>query len=161
MRAKDNMITQAIKSWLDKLFAWWPWKRSPETNYAQAVSNLNPGVMQESLLRNTVDGPLPQTGNASVAVEQGRGEDIPESSRPTSEERPEQVVSSYSPLADENPDTAHSPTVEAMKASSKAEVLPPSPEQKLAFLHYLVKRGIVNEGFNEGQVPKQYKKSQL
>jgi hypothetical protein len=37
---------------------------------------------------------------------------------------------------------------------------PPAPtrEQKLEFLHYLVKRGIVNEGFAEGQVPEQYRK---
>jgi hypothetical protein len=28
----------------------------------------------------------------------------------------------------------------------------------LAFLHYLVKRGLVNEGFTEGQVPKQYRR---
>jgi len=33
----------------------------------------------------------------------------------------------------------------------------PTPEQKLEFLHYLVKRGIVNEGFAEGQIPKQYR----
>ena len=36
---------------------------------------------------------------------------------------------------------------------------PPTPEQKLDFLHYLVKRGIVNEGFAEGRVPEQYKKN--
>ncbi len=159
------MITQTIKGWLDKLFAWWPWKRSSETDYAQAVSNLNTGVTQEPMLRNTVDGPLPQTGSTSVAVEQGRDEGIPESSRPTTEERPEKVVSSHPPLTEENPSTPtplRTPKVEATKEISKAEVPPPSPtpEQKLAFLHYLVKRGIVNEGFGEGQVPRQYKKSQ-
>jgi hypothetical protein len=156
------MITQAIKRWLDKLFAWWPWKRSPETNYAQAVSNVNTGVTQEPMLRTTVDGPLPQAGSTSVAVEQGRDEGIPESSRPTTEERPEKVVSSHPPLMEDNSSTLRPPTAEAKKDTSKAEVPPPSPtpEQKLAFLHYLVRRGIVNEGFSEGQVPKQYKKSQ-
>jgi hypothetical protein len=34
----------------------------------------------------------------------------------------------------------------------------PTPEQQLEFMHYLVKRGIVNEGFTEGQVPEQYRK---
>ncbi len=34
----------------------------------------------------------------------------------------------------------------------------PTPDQQLDFLLYLVKRGIVNEGFPEGQVPEQYKR---
>ncbi len=154
------MITQAIKQWLSKLFAWWPWKRSPVTGYTQAASNLNTGVTQEPMLRSTVDGPLPQTGTTSVAVEQGRDAEIPESSRPTTEERPEQVVSSYPPLTEENA-SPHNPP-EARKETSKAKVPLPSstPEQKLAFLHYLVKRGIVNEGFSEDQVPRQYKRTQ-
>ena len=154
------MITQSIKQWLNKLFAWWPWKRSPETSYTQAVSNLNTSVTQDSMLRTTVDGPLPQTGNTSVAVEQGRGEEIPESSRPTTEERPEQVVSSHPSPAEDTFSPRHPP--EALKESSKVEAPPPTPtpEQKLAFLQYLVKRGIVNEGFGEGQVPRQYKKAQ-
>jgi hypothetical protein len=160
-RAKEDMITQSIKQWLNKLFAWWPWRRSPETNYAQAISNLNTGVTQEPMLRSTVDGPLPQIGTTSVAVEQGRDEKIPESSRPTTEERPEQVVSSHPSSAEVNVSPRIPP--EALKETRKAEVPPPSPtpEQMLAFLQYLVKRGIVNEGFNEGQVPRQYKKSQL
>ena len=151
------MITQTIKRWLDKLFAWLPWRRSSATGYAQAVSNMNPGVIQESMIRNTVDGPLPQTGITSVAVERGRDEDIPESSRPTTEERPEYVVSSHPPLAEDPLNLLNSPAKETNR--SAAEVFPPSPtpEQKLAFLQYLVKRGIVNEGFDEGQVPRQYK----
>jgi hypothetical protein len=34
----------------------------------------------------------------------------------------------------------------------------PTPEQQLEFLHYLVKRGIVNEGFEEGKIPEQYRR---
>jgi hypothetical protein len=154
------MITQSIKQWLSRLFAWLPWRRSLEADYTQAVSNLNPGVTQEPMVRSTVDGPLPQTGTTSVAVEQGRDEEIPESSRPTTEERPEQVVSSHPPLAEDS--AGPRLLTEALKESNKVEAPPPSPtaEQKLAFLQYLVKRGIVNEGFSEGQVPRQYKKAQ-
>jgi hypothetical protein len=36
--------------------------------------------------------------------------------------------------------------------------LRPTSEQHLEFLHYLVKRGIVNEGFEEGKIPDQYRK---
>jgi hypothetical protein len=154
------MITQKIKRWLGKLFAWWPWRQSPETSYAQAISNMNPGVTQESMLRNTVDGPLPQTGSTSVAVEQGREEDIPESSRPTTEERPEYVLSSH-PQAEEPLNPAHPLANEKNRTVEEAVSLPsPTPEQKLAFLQYLVKRGIINEGFGADQLPRQYKKSQ-
>lgn len=151
------MITQKIKRWLDKLFAWWPWRRSPETTYAQAISNMNSGVTQESMLRNTVDGPLPQIGNSPVAIEQGRGEDIPELSRPTLGERPEYVVSSHSPTAE---DLLYSPHSSADEKSQPLEdTVPPlpTPEQKLAFLQYLVKRGIINEGFDAEHLPRQYK----
>ncbi len=149
------MITQTIKHWLSRLFAWWPWKRSPETSYAQAISNMNSGMTQESMLRNTVDGPLPQTGSTSVAVEQGRGEDIPESNRPTTEERPEQILPSHPFTAEETPN----PPTATEKKPLTVEVPPPSPtpEQKLAFLQYLVKRGTINEGFSEEQLPRQYK----
>ena len=154
------MITQAIKRWLDRLFAWWPWGQSPETSYAQAVSNMNPAMTQESMVRNTVDGPLPQIGSTSVAVEQGNDEDIPESSRPTTEERPEHSLSSHPSLAEETLNPLRPPAKE--KNQPEANVSPPSPtpEQKLAFLQYLVKRGIVNEGFDREQLPRQYKKSQ-
>ncbi|MBA2394803.1 MAG: hypothetical protein H0V70_18920 [Ktedonobacteraceae bacterium] len=149
------MITQKIKGWLSRLFAWWPWKRSPETSYAQAISNMNSGMTQEAMLRNTVDGPLPQTGSTSVAVEQGRGEDIPESSRPTTEERPEQILPSHPFTAEETP----KPPTDTEKKPLAVEAPPPSPtpEQKLAFLQYLVKRGTINEGFSEEQLPRQYK----
>ncbi|MBV9713595.1 MAG: hypothetical protein JO011_22075 [Ktedonobacteraceae bacterium] len=157
---KDDMITQKIKRWLSKLFAWWPWRRPLETSYAQAVSNMNPGVTQESIVRNTVDGPLPQSGSRSVAVEQGRDEDIPESSRPTTEERPEYVVSTHPPLTDEPPPALHPPAREKNRPILEASAPSPTPEQKLEFLQYLVKRGIINEGFGEGQLPRQYKKSQ-
>ncbi len=154
------MITQKIKRWLGKLFAWWPWRQSPESSYAQAISNMNAGATQELMVRNTVDGPLPQIGNTSVAVEQGKDEDIPESSRPTTEERPEYVISSHLPQAEERLNPARSLSSEKKQNAEEASPPSPTPEQKLAFLQYLVKRGILNEGFGEGQLPRQYKKSQ-
>jgi hypothetical protein len=159
MRVKDDMITQKIKGLLSRLFAWWPWKRSPETSYAQAISNMNPGVTLESMLRNTVDGPTPQTGNTSVAVEQGRDEDIPESNRPTAEERPELLLASHPSLAEETSHLLPPPDKEEKLPGVEASP-PPTPEQKLAFLQYLVKRGLINEGFSEEQIPRQYKNFQ-
>jgi hypothetical protein len=154
------MITQTIKHWLNRLFAWWPWKRSPETSYAQVVGNMNSGATQESMLRNTVDGPLPQIGSTSVAVEQGRDADIPESSRPTTEEHPEQMLPSHPLRAEETPNPLPPPNKEKKPSTVEASPPSPTPEQKLAFLQYLVKRGTINEGFSQEQLPRQYKKSQ-
>jgi hypothetical protein len=49
-------------------------------------------------------------------------------------------------------------SIPAKTKSTRPEIPPPppTPEQKLEFLHYLVRRGIVNEGFTEGRIPKQY-----
>jgi hypothetical protein len=46
------------------------------------------------------------------------------------------------------------------QSNSEAAIPVPAPtfEQQLAFLQYLVKRGILNEGFPEGQIPKQYRR---
>jgi hypothetical protein len=37
--------------------------------------------------------------------------------------------------------------------------IPATPEQRLDFLRYLVQRGIVNEGFEQGRAPEQYRKN--
>jgi hypothetical protein len=144
MRAKRNMITQALKRWLQKLFAWWPWKSTPATGYSQAVRNS--GTTQETVWRTTMEGPLPQAGMMSVAVEQD--EAVPEQGwmLASTEDHTERPVQPVSPTAE------HS--------GSPGELSAPSPtfEQQLEFLHYLVKRGLVNEGFTEGQVPKQYRR---
>ena len=93
-----------------------------------------------------MEGPLPQAGMMSVAVEQD--EAVPEqgwmlTSAEDYAERPVQPASST-----------------AEHSGSTGDLSDPSPtfEQQLAFLHYLVKRGLVNEGFTEGQVPKQYRR---
>jgi hypothetical protein len=128
------MITQAIKRWLNKLFGWLSWRKPPETEYARVGSSLNKGVTQESAAWPTSDGVAPQSGVAPLILGQG------ETSCSTIDEWPESVIQPPPPTANEE--------------------LPPAPsgEQKLEFLHYLVKRGIVNEGFTEGQVPEQYRK---
>jgi len=67
---------------------------------------------------------------------------------------------------DELPDhSLKAPLASAENASSAppgahaefAPALKPTPEQQLDFLNYLVKRGLVNEGFTEGRVPQQYR----
>ena len=163
------MFTEAIKRWLNNLFAWWPWKWSPESDYTEACSTLNKSTAQESLFRSTVDGPIPQQGATSVVVEHAETRPPSEMSRPVTEERPERIVSPpsrppqpfpSSPTPEERADISRPTPVEATREkAAAAETVPsPTPEQKLEFLRYLVKRGIVNEGFTTGQTPEQYRK---
>jgi hypothetical protein len=169
-RADFTMITQAIKRWLDKLFGWLPWRKPPETEYARVRSSLNKGVTQEPASR--IDGVVPQSGVAPLFSGQG------ETSCSTIDEWPERVVQLPSigneiveqpPTPATPPQPSVTPPVETAKTVIDGQsettlpavpppvLLVPTPEQKLEFLHYLVKRGIVNEGFAEGQVPKQYR----
>jgi hypothetical protein len=155
MRAEDNMTTQGIKRWLYKLFAWWPWKRTPESNYTQAVSNLNMGMTQEAMVR-TMDGPVPQTGITSVVVEQEREEQPSEKNSSTQEERPENLKqASSSPSIEEQKPQVESST---RPEQQNGEKVAPTLEQKLTFLKYLVNKGQINEGFEEGNLPDQYKR---
>jgi hypothetical protein len=134
------MITQAFKRWLDKLFSWWPWKRSSRSNFSQPVNHLNLSSAQDSPWNTLPEGAVPQPGITSVVVEQERDND---------------------PLATEGPISATSralaePTNSGLDQASSMSTF----EQKLHFLRYLVHQGIVNEGFVEDHTPRQYKRKE-
>jgi len=155
------MITQAIKHWLNKLFAWWPWRRSSEADYAQVVSKPNTGTTQEPTWRTTIGGSISQPGITSVAIEQGSEEIVTETSWSTIEERPDRATQSQpqASATEENANITRASSATKDISTSRGEIPqpPPTQEQQMAFLQYLVRRGLVNEGFAEGQVPEQYK----
>ncbi|TMC23180.1 MAG: hypothetical protein E6J34_03675 [Chloroflexi bacterium] len=154
------MITQTIKRWWNRLFGWWPWKRSSQTSYTQTVTNRNQSAPQDTVWRTTVDGPVSLTGVTSVAIDQQRDENFAETAWLTTEERSEHLVQELPPMeAEERLDAtclSLIDTSQEVPVVSSGELSVPTYEQQLAFLHYLVQRGIVNEGFTEGQVPAQY-----
>ena len=150
------MITQAIKRWLYKLFSWWPWKSTPSGDYAQISTNNNLPSGQETVWRTVVEGPLPQAGVMSVAVEQDEDDAILDAGWFSSDTPPERLVQPSSTMATELDDLAQLSSVDDSDTSTGDASSTPTFEQQLAFLHYLVKRGLVNEGFPEGQVPRQY-----
>ncbi len=168
------MITQAIKRWLQKIAGWFSGRTSEEAVYAPVHSPLNMGVTQDTTARASSEAIMPQQGIAHQIMGQG------ETSCSTIDEWPERVMQSApppndkaEPLPPSSPATPISvtPPTEATTVTTKenpvsknTSVFPdappptPTPEQQLEFMHYLVKRGIVNEGFTEGQVPEQYRK---
>jgi len=138
-------LTHAIKNWLHKMFAWWPWKQSTQIEYSPYANSLNKGTTQETMSKSLTDGIVPQTGN------------VPRLS--TIQEWPERVVQTDVTAINELPEVASpgsSGGGEPMKKSAMpADETPagmqtsPSTQQRLEFLQYLIKRGIVNEGVEE------------
>ena len=138
-------LTQAITSWLHKMFAWWPWKKSTQIEYSPYASSLNKGTTQETLSKSATDGIVPQTGITPRLS--------------TIQEWPERVVQTDITAKNELTEAsslASSGNGEPMKKSATpADETPagvqtsPSTQQRLEFLQYLIKRGIVNEGVEE------------
>ena len=133
------MITQAIKGWLQKVFAWWPWKQSTPLEYQHVASAVTSGPAPETSFWISKEGTVPQ---ASATPR-----------RFTLESRTERLSQPFSEMSDAPP---FSPLPDVFKpgAPTAEEVeksLPdlPTPQQRLDFLRYLVQRGIVNEGFEE------------
>ncbi len=138
-------LTQAIKNWLHKMFAGWPWKQSTQIEYSTFANSINKGTTQETLSKSMTDGIVPQTGI------------VPRLS--TIQELPERVVQtditakneftetpSLGSLGDGEP--MKKPAMPADETPAGMQT-PPSTQQRLEFLQYLIKRGIVNEGVEE------------
>jgi hypothetical protein len=134
------MITQSFKRWLHKMFAWWPWRQSLPMEYKHASGPLSQGTA-EGVSLSTIDGTAPQ-----ITV-------TPRLS--TIEERPERILQTPFPAASDlslPPPVA--PPADIPGEPIKEDILPavpsaPTLEQRLEFMRYLVKRGIVNEGFEK------------
>jgi hypothetical protein len=138
-------LTQEITNWLHKMFAWWPWKQSTQLEYSPYANSINKGTNQEAMSKSINEGITPQTGIAPRLS--------------TIQEWPERLVQTDVTAKKESPETPSlsSPgDEEPMKKSAMpADETPadmqisPSTQQRLEFLQYLIKRGIVNEGVEE------------
>ena len=172
------MVTQAIKNWLRKLFAWWPWKQSTEIEHTHVASPLNKGTTQGAISRSAIDGVASQS-QPGIAQRLSTIEEWPDrvvkppspppSPPPVTSELPETPLPTPLSSSVDKPRGDAINRVPTDKAadifSSDVPPIPaptpgsaPTPEQQLEFLHYLVKRGIVNEGFEEGKIPEQYRR---
>lgn len=158
------MLTQGIKRWLQSLFAWWPWNRVEEMDYAQATDSLNRGIAQETMFRTAADGPLTQPTQQNIitiSIEPLQDEEIVE--WPPFENR-ERTAPFTPPIASVPPEEteevllfgeffgnqqalADSRTFQekTTELHATAESLEPTTQQRLEFLRYLIQRGIVSD----------------
>jgi hypothetical protein len=137
-------LTQAITNWFHKMFAWWPWKQSTQIKDSPYANSMNTGTTQETLSKSMTDGISPQTGI------------VPRLS--TIQEWPERVVQTDVTAKNKLPETPSPGSLgdgEATKSAMPTDETPagmhstPSAQQRLEFLQYLVKRGILNEGIED------------
>lgn len=148
------------------MFAWWPWKQSSSIPYSHAVNPLSKGFSQEPAPLSTIDGVAPQAGItprlSTIEEEWPERVDQPQPYFPETGEPAERPLLPLPPSAlppvepieeKQGADTAES----VAGARESARMQPPAPEQQLEFLQYLVRRGIVNEGFEKGNEPEQYR----
>lgn len=130
------MITQAIKEWLHKVFAWWPWKQSAPMEYQHVTSSVAWSSTAETPSWSTREGTVPQAGTTprlstlEGRMLQPRSDDVPSSAAPTS---------------------FGSADMERTRDAGCVPPHTPTTQQRLEFLRYLIQRGIVNEGFEENE----------
>lgn len=108
------------------------------------------------------EGSFPQIGTRSVIIEQSNSSAVPEITLPlrppavehvdTVTPSPSLIDASFPPRLVQGEMLQDNPTL----SSEERQNL----EQQLAFLQYLVSRGLVNEGFEEGKIPEQYRKKE-
>lgn len=155
------MITQAIKGWLRRIFVWWPWKQSSSKTYSHAVSPFSKGFSQEPAPRSTIDGIAPQTGITPrlSTIEEQWPERVDRSQPylPETGESAERPLLPLPPPAELIEEKLRADTEGVEGVREAAGMQSSKPEQQLEFLQYLVRRGIVNEGFEKGNEPEQYR----
>lgn len=149
------MITQTIQKWLHNVFAWWPWGRPKATSNQQATNLGNASMLSNPPRLLSSEGPMPQTGMTTVAIEHEHPPilDTPFSQKPGSstDQAALPKTSSSSNQAAEN---ARKDDADANKPEKPASTF----EQQLAYLRYLYQHGLINEGFADDALPRQYRK---
>lgn len=145
------MITQTIKRWWYRLFARRSRNTSQNVSFTAVDRRTNTGLSPEAPSYSSLNDLPPQPGVAPLTA--GSTQDV--------------TCSTLDGLSNRAPEGPLTPTENGSANGSRGErtpemaasgaVLKPTPQQQLDFLNYLVKHGLVNEGFTEDRVPQQYR----
>ncbi len=138
-------LTQTVTNWFHKMFAWWPWRQSKQIEYAPHSSSLNKGTTQESTSKSIHEGATPQTG---IAPRLSTMQEWPERVVQTDVSAESGFPETHPSGAPENGESIEKPAIPTNENTAGMQASP-SMQQRLEFLQYLVKRGIVNEGFDD------------
>ena len=161
-RRRISMMTR-LKQWLQKLISWWRWWEEPEAPALPASTSSERVEYWKE--------PEPRIHPYSPVAGEHRDDKFSLSSPPSQLEAGREnttasaggekpfpsIPLSPAPLPPPAslPVPVPAPSSPAANAQSESESAP-EVEHHLVFLRYLVRRGIVNEGFPEDQLPPRY-----
>jgi hypothetical protein len=149
------MITQTIKRWWHKLFARRSRSTSQQVSFTSVDQRTNAALSPESSSYSSVNGLPPQPGVAPLIAGNAQGD----RTCSTMNEPPNHPArGSLSPLEKGNTASPGATSPQTPETAASGTALKPTPQQQLDFLNYLVKRGLVNEGFSEDSLPQQYRR---
>jgi hypothetical protein len=136
------MIAQQIKNWLRRVFSWWPARQQTSpVGYRHDSGMLSAVTPSDGATLSALEGTSPQLGSTSTS---GTANTTPYFS--TTEERPTSTLLTPSP-ANDGTTTPHSLAPPADNSTTPGQTAPaPTAQQRLEFLRYLVRQGIINEG---------------
>ncbi len=123
------MITQQFRLWLRRVFAWWPWRQTPPVDFRHDSGALSVVAPSEGVSHST-QGTTTQANTTYFS---------------TLDDRPTYTTRTPPPANDDPAVPPNSPVDISRVAGETA----PTPQQRLEFLRYLVRQGIVNEGREE------------
>lgn len=153
------MLTQAIKRWFHRMFAWWPRSKATEVTYVEAAAIPYRESTQGTISHATIDGTTNQTSSSTVQPKTGEWTTEQYILPPNVNEAPEIYRPVYPrPQADKAPEAREeiqNNSPEQNKTPSQSRLT--STQEQLEFLYYLVKNGVINEGFDQGEIPEQYR----
>ncbi|WP_126596120.1 hypothetical protein [Dictyobacter aurantiacus] len=145
---------QTFKRWLNRLFSWWPWRSTATVNRVQASDSRAWSAVPEAAWYTSINGAEAvnsQSNNTTIAIEHDLN--APSIEHPM-------AADAGIPSPDES-NFFGQPSILSAQQSVVASEQPAQDstdaENHLLFLRYLIQHGILNEGFKEGQVPKQYR----
>jgi hypothetical protein len=121
------------------MFAWWPWRKPSPVEHRHDSGALSAFTSAEGVSHPALEGTTPQ---ASATGPGGT------TSSPSSTSRLSTIEEHPTYTAQNSSHTNEDPAA-PLPLSNPAGQQAPTPQQRLEFLRYLVREGIVNEGKEE------------
>jgi hypothetical protein len=139
-----------LKRWLNKLFAWWPWKQSAGVDKANPARDVGWSVPSDGTWRSTAHGMEPSTsqpGSRSIAVEQQLNNSSVDATGGTlaSPSQPPQPLTNSNVFSSAATFSAYGTSEQGIPSSDPKQDTISNTELHLQFLRYLIQRGTFND----------------
>jgi hypothetical protein len=139
-----------LKRWLNKLFAWWPWKRSAGVDKPNPARNVSWSIPSDGTWRSTAHGmepSTPQPGSISIAVEQQLNNSSADATGGTqaSPPQPQKTLTNSNAFSSAATFSTYETSEQGIPSSDPKQDTISNTERHLQFLRYLIQRGTFND----------------